>query len=207
MLALLQVQLHNAAMASVPGHPFWLQVLKEALKRAPTAPTSLTLNPAITPGYYSGLKGFSSVAAGVWGSAGSRSRQLLNKLQQLWELTPWHDKANAVLWSTGPMLLTSVYKVRCHVVQSTVKTFVIAVEQWSRLERMQYANVFGLAGPMLLTLRTRCIGITCITCCTSNMDRSVAIVGSGTHSLYGSALASCCSVTCHSGGCYSAADN
>jgi hypothetical protein len=101
-------------MASVPDHPFWLEVLKEALARALTPPT--ISNPAITPRYNSGLGGFSSVAAGVWGSAGSRSRQLLNKLQQLWEATPWHDKANAVLWSTGPMLLTAVYKVRCCVV-------------------------------------------------------------------------------------------
>jgi hypothetical protein len=99
-------------MASVPGHPFWLEVLKEALARAPIPPTNLNLNPAVRHGNNYGLGGFGGVAAGVWGSASSRSRQILSKLQQLWELTPWHDKANAVLWSTGPMLLTSVYKVR-----------------------------------------------------------------------------------------------
>lgn len=28
-------QLHNAAMASTPGHPFWLAVLQEAVRRSP----------------------------------------------------------------------------------------------------------------------------------------------------------------------------
>jgi hypothetical protein len=114
LLACIQVQIHNAVMASVPGHPFWLQVLQEALERAPTPPAGPNPKPAAPPGSptNSGL-GFGSVAAGVWGSAGSRSRQLLHKLHHLWEATPWHDKANAVLWSTGPMLLTSVYKVCC----------------------------------------------------------------------------------------------
>lgn len=30
-------QLHNAAMASIPGHSFWLSVLQEAMRRAPAA--------------------------------------------------------------------------------------------------------------------------------------------------------------------------
>jgi hypothetical protein len=83
------------------------------------------------------------VAAAVWGSAGSRSRQLLNKLQQLWELTPWHDKANAVLWSTGPMLLTSVYKVSCCVAMKCI-VFNFVVNEMGQ-------TVLWSTGPMLLT--------------------------------------------------------
>lgn len=48
-------QLHNAAMASAPGHPFWLQVLQEAFRRSPAGVgwlrSSLQKLWAVTPLY------------------------------------------------------------------------------------------------------------------------------------------------------------
>jgi hypothetical protein len=76
-------QLHNAAMASAPGHPFWLNVLQEAMRRAPSN-----------------------------GSTGGRLLPFRQTFQRLWEASPFHNKINAVLRTTGPMLVTDVYKVR-----------------------------------------------------------------------------------------------
>ena len=52
-------------------------------------------------------------------SLGRLRRRFRARLQSIWELTPFHDKVNAVLWSTGPMLLTDVYKVGGYVVYYT----------------------------------------------------------------------------------------
>eukprot|EP00879_Flechtneria_rotunda_P025641 GHRR01027270.1.p1 GENE.GHRR01027270.1~~GHRR01027270.1.p1 ORF type:complete len:525 (+),score=215.07 GHRR01027270.1:244-1818(+) len=83
-----QGQLHNAAMASAPGHPFWLVVLKEAIQRAPAAAAN-------------------NAAAGGLSAVGSN---MLQGLQHLWERTPFHNKVNAVLRSTGPMMVTAAYQ-------------------------------------------------------------------------------------------------
>jgi hypothetical protein len=102
-------QLHNAAMASAPGHPFWLAVLQEALQRAPAAPT-----PAATAAAAAAVAEAAAAAAPGGGSsrvAGSSTSWVQRRVQRLWEATPFANRINAVLRSTGPMLLTDVYQV------------------------------------------------------------------------------------------------
>lgn len=79
-------QLHNAAMASAPGHPFWLNVLQEAMRRAPPSNAS----------------------------TGGLLLHFRRAFQRLREASPFYNKINAVLRTTGPMLLTDVYKVRTY---------------------------------------------------------------------------------------------
>lgn len=73
-------QLHNAAMASTAGHPFWLAVLQEAMRRSPAA-------------------------------LAERSGWAVQRLRTLWRSTPFHDGLLDVLRTTGPILLTDVYRV------------------------------------------------------------------------------------------------
>lgn len=73
-------QLHNAAMASTAGHPFWLSVLQAAMQRAPAAV-----------------------------AADSSWAQL--QVWKLWRRTPFFDGLLDVLRTTGPILLTDVYRV------------------------------------------------------------------------------------------------
>jgi hypothetical protein len=74
-------QLHNAAMASTAGHPFWLAVLQKAMRRSPAA-----------------------VAA----SSGWAHLQIW----KLWRRMPFFNGLLDVLRTTGPILLTDVYRVR-----------------------------------------------------------------------------------------------
>jgi hypothetical protein len=74
-------QLHNAAMASVAGHPIWLSALQLAMQRSP---------------------------AGVAESNSWAMQQAL----RLWQQTPLYDGLLEVLRTTGPLLLTDVYRVR-----------------------------------------------------------------------------------------------
>lgn len=75
-------QLHNAAMASVAGHPIWLSALQLAMQRSP---------------------------AGVAESSSWVMRQALH----LWQQTPLDNGMLEVLRTTGPLLLTDVYRVWC----------------------------------------------------------------------------------------------
>lgn len=74
-------QLHNAAMASTAGHPFWLAVLQLAMQRSPAA-------------------------------AADNSSWLQLQAWKLWRRTPFFDGLLDVLRTTGPILLTDVYRVR-----------------------------------------------------------------------------------------------
>lgn len=74
-------QLHNAAMASTAGHPFWLAVLQEAMRRSPAAV-----------------------------AANSGWAQL--QVWKLWRRMPFFNALLDVLQTTGPILLTDVYRVR-----------------------------------------------------------------------------------------------
>jgi hypothetical protein len=74
-------QLHNAAMASVAGHPIWLSALQLAMQRSP---------------------------AGIAESSSWVMRQGLH----LWQQTPLYNGMLEVLRTTGPLLLTDVYRVR-----------------------------------------------------------------------------------------------
>jgi hypothetical protein len=82
-------QLHNAAMASTAGHPFWLAVLQEAMRRCPAAV-------AANSGW---------VQLHIW---------------KLWHRTPFFNGLLDVLRTTGPILLTDVYRVRAAAVRVQV---------------------------------------------------------------------------------------
>jgi hypothetical protein len=114
-------QLHNAAMASAPGHPFWLLVLREAQRRAPAALPAAALRAAAAArapaaaasGACSSLLASPAGDGSLRGAAAALAQQLHAALraraQRLWARTPWHNDINAVLHSTGPMLLTDAY--------------------------------------------------------------------------------------------------
>jgi hypothetical protein len=111
-------QLHNAAMAAAPRHPFWLAVLREAMKRAPAHISSSSSSGSSSSSSSSGSS--SSSSSDSYRSVTSTTARpwhvvagaLHSAAAALWRASPWYDAMLEVLWSTGPILLTDVYKVQ-----------------------------------------------------------------------------------------------